>query len=580
MNRSQADEEIVKFAYCMAIGEQRYLQLFASLKRRLEELLEQDELAASDAQGRAEITAELETLEDHFSNALSLLDLSGRQKDRVPFSHKMMQASDTPAALVDREGRVAATNSAAHDAFGFEVGEFVSEALFERGQHKNFLNNLSRIESFSENKVISLFGLYEGESDDPLHMAMMRVDQLEGEVLGYLEVAKINWLPEKSAHFQSLFGLTQAEMEITKGLVNGVSLNAIAQKRGRSVGTVRQQMKQLLSKLELRSQTELVCLYSGVIKYDGYAADGPGVAPSREDKAAPILAFECSDGRTLEYELVGAPGDTPVLFLPALLGGSAVPEVIKAQLAQNGLRLVIPWRPFMGNSDGCGPPFFERFEDYARDIGELLTHLGITRIAVLGHITSAMFAYGLAKYQPARISHVVNVNGIIPVNSGAHVKMLGSAERLRFHIHRHLPKVAGLVMNSMLRVIDSGQDFEFLTVFLQKNPVDLETINCPDIQRTFRKTHAHITANGFAGFSHEITLASLDWQALLGELSCPVLNLVGEKNLSFTPELLRTFEAEKALDLKVEVIESAGHLALYQRPEVIFPRLAQFIRPS
>ena len=581
MQRSQADEEIVKFAYCMAIGEQRYLDLFASLKKRLEELLEQDEAAAQDAQSRAEITAELEALEDHFSNALSLLDLSGRQKDSVPFSFKMMEASEAPAALVDREGRVVVANPPARNAFGFEAGEFVSQTLFEHGQHANFLNNLGKIEEFAENKVISLFGLYAQGRDDPLHVAMMRVDQLEDGALGYLELAKINWLPEKAAHFQSLFGLTQAEMDITKGLVNGTSLNAIAEKRGRSVGTVRQQVKQLLAKLELRSQTELVCLYSGVVKYDGYVGAGKSLPSQVQDStAATVLAIDLPDGRKLEYELAGAPGDTPVLFLPALLGGSAVSEEMVAAMARCGLRLIIPWRPLMGNTDGCGAPQMERFRDYASDIAALLDRMGIEKTAVLGHITSAMYAYALGAHLPSRISHVVNVNGIIPVNSGAHVKMLNPAERLRFHVHRHLPKIASLVMSSMLRVVDSGQDREFLQVFLQKNPEDLETIKRPEIQQKFRTTHSHITANGFAGFSHEITLASLDWQPLISGLACPVLNLVGEKNLSFTPELLRTFEAEKGIDLQLEVIERAGHLALYQKPDFVMPRIAQFIRAS
>lgn len=565
----------------MAIGEQRYLDLFASLRGRLGELLERDDAAAYDAQSRADITAELEALEDHFSNALSLLDLNGRQKDSVVFSQKLMDASDTPAALIDRDGRVVIANEPARETFGFAAGSLVPSELFELGQHKNFLENLVKIDAFSANKVISMFGLCPADGSDPLHMAMMRVDRLEGDALGYIELAKINWLPEKAAHFQSLFGLTPSEIDITKGLVNGISLNAIAEKRDRSVGTVRQQMKQLLSKLELRSQTELVCLYSGVVKYEGYVAKtAPSAAAQESDFETRVHTFMCKDGRRLEYELAGKPGDEPVVFLPALFGGSVMTRELSLALAQNGLRLIIPWRPLMGQTDTAGAPVLDRFEDYAGDIAALLDALEIERVAVMGHITSAMFAYALGHYLPARISHVVNVNGIIPVNSGAHVKMLDPTERLRFHVHRHLPKIAGLVMHSMLKVIDSGQDLEFLRVFLDKNPEDVATIERPDIQRDFRKVHARITADGFGGFGHELTLASLDWQFLMEALACPLLNLVGEKNLSFTPELLRTFEEDKGFDLKLEIVERCGHLTLYQKPDVIMARIAQFLRAN
>lgn len=581
VQRTQADEEIVKFAYCMAIGEQRYFDLMESLEQRLHELLMEDEFAAQDAQSRGAITAELEALEDHFSNAMSLLDLNGRQKDSVPFSEKIMLSSDTPAALVDREGRVVLANEPARIAFGFAVGSFVSADLFEAGQHSNFLSNLARINDFAENKVISMFGMQAPDMADPLHIAMMRIDRLGGDALSYLEVARVNWLPEKAAHFQSLFGLTPSEMDITKGLVRGDTLADIAGKRGRSVGTVRQQMKQLLSKLELRSQTELVCLYSGVVKYDGYVAkDTASTATDNTFETNRLSSFTLSDGRRLEYELAGYPGDQPVLYLPALLGGSVITEEMTAALAQNGLRLIIPWRGPLGRCDGQGPPELQRLEDYASDIASFLDHLGIERIAVMGHITSAMYAYALGRFLPDRISHVINVNGIVPVNSGSHVKMLNRTERLRFHIYRHLPKVTGMVMHSMLKVVDSGQDLEFMRVFLKQNPEDLATIDREDIQRTFRAAHDYITINGFGSFIHELTIASLDWQSVIDELPCPLLNMVGEKNLSFTPELARTFEAEKGLNLNLEVIERAGHLALYQRPNLIIRKLAEFVRSA
>ena len=563
----------------MAIGEQRYFDLIDSLNTRLEQLLRQDKIAAQDAQSRAAITAELEALEDHFGNALSLFDLTVRQKDSVPFSHKLMDASDTPAALIDRDGRIVRANRAAAEAFGFVPDHVVSEELFERGQFKNLLENLERIDDFFENKVISMFGMRAKDLSDPVHMALTRVDALGEGALGYLELAKVNWLPEKAAHFQSLFDLTPSEMDITKGLVNGSSLNDIAARRGRSIGTVRQQMKQLLAKLELRSQTELVCLYSGVVKYDGYAIEvAARSAPEEGVPAHRPLTFVCADQRKLEYEIVGLASDEPILFLPALLGGSAISPEMRASLAENRISLIIPWRPQLGNCDSCGPPKIERFEEYADDIAGLLDHLEIERIAVMGNITSAMFAYALGHYLPERISHVMNVNGIVPINSGAHVTMLNPAERLRFHAYRHLPKVANFIVSSMLRVVDSGQDYEFLRLFLDKNPEDVATTEREDIQRSFRAAHDYMTTNGFKGFVHELSLASLDWQYLIDDLACPRYNIVGEKNLSFTPELVRAFEREKRLDLNIEVVEPAGHLALYQHTEHIFREFARFIR--
>ena len=578
MGEGPTDEEIVKFAYCMAVGEQRYMELFASLKERFTQLVEQDEMAASDAQVHADILCELEALEDHFGNARSLLELSGRQRDSVPFSQKLIDASETPAALVDASGRVVVANDAAQNVLGFKTGSRVRSDIFEHGQHDNFLSNLRKIDQFPENKVISLFGLYVDDADTPVHMAMTRADTLNGEAVGYLTIAKINWLPEKSEQFQSLFKLTPSEIDITKGLVNGHSLGTIAEKRGRAVGTVRQQMKQLLAKLELRSQTELVCLYSGIVKFDGYVE--PAQVPAKEagDYAEnERIAFSLSDGRRLDYELVGDPSHQPILFLPALLGGTVVTDAMRAELDRQGLRLIMPWRPLMGDSDSAGRAKLSRLADYARDIEVVLDNCGVDHIMVVGHITSAMWAYALGCHLPTRITKVANVNGIIPVNSGPHVKMLNPSERLRFYVHRHLPKVASMVTHSMLKVVDSGQDLEFLEVFLDKNPMDLETIREEEIQQRFRAMHDFITRAGFQAFSHEVSLAALDWQDMIEGLPCPLLNVVGEHNLSFTPEVLRCFEKDKRLDLRLRAIEGAGHLALYQKPNVVFGMLAEFL---
>ncbi|MEO9463245.1 MAG: LuxR C-terminal-related transcriptional regulator [Marinomonas sp.] len=577
MGQAPSDEEIVKYAYCMAVGEQRYGELFTSLRDRVADLVGADATPALDAAGEEQVPPELQALEAHFDNAHSLLANSGRRRGSAAFSLKAIDSNDAPAALIDDEGRVIHANAPAASILGFEKDAFLTEDAFEPGQLRNLLGNLAKIEQFPANTVISLFGAYSLRSDDLLHLALTRVDQISGATVGYLTAAKINWVPEQSDYFQSLFKLTPTEMEITKALVNGNSLTQIAQQRGRSIGTVRQQAKQLLAKLDLRSQTELVCLYSGIVKYDGSALSEAASEFDTAQTAARVKSFELHDGRgVLEYEIAGDPADRPMLFLPALLGGTALTETMRQSLRDNRIKLIMPWRPGMGNSPIPPRASLDEITDHARDIEQLLDHLNIAQLPVIGNITSAMFAYGLGTSLPGRISAVANINGIVPINSGGHVKMLDPSERLRFYVHQHLPKVAKMMTRSMLNVVDSGQDMEFLEVMLNKNPHDLVTITDAEIMETFRDAHDFITLTGFDAFSHEISLAALDWQHLIEQLPCPLLNVVSDGNLSFTPRLLRVFEQEKRVDLNMEVIEQAGHLALYQRTEAIFAKIAAF----
>lgn len=56
-----------------------------------------------------------------------------------------------------------------------------------------------------------------------------------------------------------LFGLTQAEAQITAQLASGCSVECIADERGVSVDTVRAQMRSIFQKTGLHRQGELIC---------------------------------------------------------------------------------------------------------------------------------------------------------------------------------------------------------------------------------------------------------------------------------------------------------------------------------
>jgi DNA-binding CsgD family transcriptional regulator len=71
--------------------------------------------------------------------------------------------------------------------------------------------------------------------------------------------------PERPVHFpdgvlRSLYGLTAAQTEVANGILTGYTLTEIAAIRHVSVGTVRQQMKNILAKTGTSRQSDLVRL--------------------------------------------------------------------------------------------------------------------------------------------------------------------------------------------------------------------------------------------------------------------------------------------------------------------------------
>ncbi|WP_282073155.1 hypothetical protein, partial [Janibacter hoylei] len=106
---------------------------------------------------------------------------------------------------------------------------------------------------------------------------------------------------------------------------------------------VRHQTKTLLAKLNLRSQTELACLYSGFSKFNVKGQGADKSASAETDGRVEHHVLLRPDNRVLDYELVGATSGRPVLFFPALLGGMTVTEDMHLALARHGLRLVMVW---------------------------------------------------------------------------------------------------------------------------------------------------------------------------------------------------------------------------------------------
>ncbi|MGF2508686.1 helix-turn-helix transcriptional regulator, partial [Ralstonia pseudosolanacearum] len=61
-----------------------------------------------------------------------------------------------------------------------------------------------------------------------------------------------------AAALAALFDLTEAESRLASALVQGDTLEQYAQRRGVSIGTVRYQLKQVLSKTGTNRQSELM----------------------------------------------------------------------------------------------------------------------------------------------------------------------------------------------------------------------------------------------------------------------------------------------------------------------------------
>ncbi|MEO1642782.1 MAG: alpha/beta hydrolase [Pseudomonadota bacterium] len=480
----RSDEEIIKLAYEMAIGPERYAELFYSLSDKLETTLTPNDQRSNEDIGNA-IKSELDPLESHFENALSLMHSQGQKRDTARGSVRVVDTDTKPSLLLEPDGRIRFANEAARDLFGVENNKLLKDDQLDIGQLRELKTALGQLQQSQCGHVIAIFDMREADTDNFIKMALTHEYGPEREAVGLLKAVHISWYPKIAKRFRELFKLSKTELIIMRAVVDAVPISDLASSRGRSVGTVRQQLKRLLAKLNVRSQAELVSFYSGFTKFSLESVLEEGAYQENEiGRSQHVLPRP--NGRIIDYECVGPEGGKPVVFLPGLLGGNTVTPKMNDELHAKNIRLIMPWRPGMSQSGLDGPPDFDSFKRHSADIEALMDRHEIECCPIIGHITGSIFAFAAAHYLPERVQKLVIVNGVFPTARGAHTKALDRSERMRLMVIRNAPSVGRMIVHAMLSKVDAGYDEEFLTIFLE-NDIDKTTTQSPFLREKFRK---------------------------------------------------------------------------------------------
>jgi pimeloyl-ACP methyl ester carboxylesterase/DNA-binding CsgD family transcriptional regulator len=559
-----SDENIVKLAYAMAIGPQRYVELFSAIESRLQPVL--DDVDSDDTQVSQQVSEGFSPIEAHMDNALLLMQSRGRQRDTAPGSTRVIEADTKPSFLINSSGTILFSNQAARDTLGLTREMKLLPEHLSHGDYEKLLTHLRDINHYDQGPAIDVFDFYAKTSEQNLQMVLTHVSGATGESLALITAVHMSWYPKIATRFKDLFKLTDVELEITKAVVTGQSLADLASDRKRSLGTVRQQTKKLLGKLNLHSQIELVTLYSGFSKFS-LSNLMESQESNESDRQSSQHVLTRPHERIIDFECAGPVSGKPVLFLPALLGGNTITPDINASLETLNIRLIMPWRPGLSQSQENGPPDFASFERYADDLSALFDQLKLKSCVVIGHITSTIFALAFAKYHPSRVKKLVIVNGIIPTAKGAHAKQLEKAERMRLMLIRHAPRVGKFIVHSMLAKVDAGFDEEFLSIFLD-NEIDLKTVKSPAIRSEFRKAFSRTTLQGYNSFTNELIQSTLDWSPLFDDLGPQIEWLVGSNNPIYTADYVSLF-LRNYNKITVREIENTAHLLFYQAPDIV-----------
>ena len=205
----------------------------------------------------------------HIQKALEIRQVLGVARQRLAGAEAMADASSTAAFLLTRHGNLIHRNAAADaliiegSAFVLQNGILAAADSQMRDVWRDMLFRTAEQRFSPPSPAVSRALLLSRTCGHrPLQLLVTPLPTLIGKRSG-AEILVLATDPEKASHFpddvlRALYGLTSAESDVANGLLMGFSLREISAIRHVTEGTVRVQMKSLMSKTRTTRQSELM----------------------------------------------------------------------------------------------------------------------------------------------------------------------------------------------------------------------------------------------------------------------------------------------------------------------------------
>ena len=545
-NRPDRTLELVSAAYGAAIEPERFDDLLAAWDLWCEENIDEAEV-------------KFEPLTPKFEDAISAAETL---KGAAPKA-SAIDAAQAPMILLDGEDNVIAVNGAASALIGH--GDLDTAHL---------MGSRRRAEvSIGENAV----GAYRcsGVSGGRSYLA---VETSVSEAVAaqhpsadrVLMLSLLDWDDGFSDELKVRFGLSDAELRVARGLLEGRTAQEIAGALGRSVATVRSHIKALLTKSGARRQTELVQLLTILRQIGDSAASAQPPAIAAGDYA---LEEWRGPAGALSVARYGA-GRRVLYFTTSSLPEET--EEVRAAFAAAGLEVVAPARPgFRGDAPRGRDASRALLNDWT---DRLMDEAGRGALFV-GHREGGILA---AKTAAACLAKGGDVGGLALISTGAPTVDIADFDEAPKTIKRSFRAarfaLAGLTLgyHTAARVYRSGAYGEdrILEYFFRDSPTDAARIGDPYLRQTMLDNLSYCFRD-----PSQIARDVGDWGA---DWSEALLTVCGQAPVKFIHGRDHTFQLASRIEalaartegVSCRILDGVAQLALYEAPADVASEIA------
>ncbi|WP_163846145.1 LuxR C-terminal-related transcriptional regulator [Pseudooceanicola aestuarii] len=525
----------------------------------------------------------------HFKRVATLLD---QARDTAPDRAEEVQLSRfarNAAFAADADLRILAVNPAAAEAFGATPGSNVAGLPLDPDGGDGLAGEIRRLLRPDSGEDSGMLRVRGGADQHLILVQLSVIRPARSAPFAVVVTSELHWPAEAEETLRDAFGLTRAETDILRELTQSRSLRDIAAKRGRSLETVRSQIKTLQSKTECHSQAELLRLVLSVMEIGtgvqpaviGTPAEAGNVSRGYATlKDRPFLRLDRPGGRIMEYLVLGDPGGRPVVYLCSNFGFCRWPAAAETHALRQGLAVLVPIRPGYGASTPLQRDA-DVLSEVAGDIAALMDHAGAERAPFLALDDDVIFAARFHRDFPGRITALIAPAGTLPQSLPEQIERMGRWHRFALASARHTPQLLPFMIRAAFAMARRMGKRRFLeTIYGPDGSVRVLT-QTPEIFEAVAVGSDIVLGprtEAATAFSTEMLLVhGMDWSAEMQALNgrVPTCFLRGDKDIQTPPATQAEHRAEYPW-IDFRVLEGSGQLLFFERWEEILSILQTF----
>ena len=570
-NKQQAENKLIDSIYDVTIDPQKYDELL---------LLWEDEFFVTPTSETSQVVDG--AIESHIHRAHTILGLTNPQQTEPPCIEQLVEADPLPTLILSNDRIVTVANQVAKNLFGVEIGKILPEDAFSPDDVLKIKHYLGRLDEVKKDRVLAIIQPQNEEGEATYLFALSKINDVSsGTSLLQISVVNTVWNEAVGKTIQTTFSLTDAELNIAKRYVAGEKLADIAVTKGRSINTVKTQSKSLFRKTKLKSQSELIRLFSALQQFAQQESNGRNNA-SLPDVEMPVgidnsyehfvgrAYINRMNGRKLYYETYGDPDGEPVLFLHGVISGTKFTHEIMSFLRDQKIKLIAPHRAGFGKSD----PYIERQKGgFVEDMRAVLVAEKVDKFKLVGQFAGAYYAFILGAAMPQRILKMRLINSHAPIESKNQLsKIMGRPLRTLVYTARYIPQLLPFLLSNMdVQVRKNGGRYS-MNKYYRESKFDYDLCQNAEIGDVVIDGFLSCYAQGNKFVTHQVkNLYQKDWSHLIENCQMPV-ELYHSTNDISVPLWVVEDLVKKHDHLKLTVIEG-GQLILYKYPKIILNNL-------